>query len=101
MASSSRTDWAVLAQLRKRGQRPIGTIFVTDHYGQRRNLESSGGFAVFPPSEGEAYLVSGLDVLFIADRSDRSTELAQSLASAGPRCLWVHFRGSNPQQVIP
>ena len=101
MASNSRTDWALLAHLRKRGQKPAGTVFVTDHHGQRRNLEDSGGFAVFPPEADEAYLVAGLDVIFIADASARSTEMAQSFAAASPRCLWVHFRGQTPQRVIP
>lgn len=101
MASSSPTSWALLAHLRKRGQKPAATVFVTDHYGQRRNLEDSGGFAVLPPRSEEVFLAAGLDLIFIADRSERATQTAQALAAAGPRCLWIHFRGSSPQQVIP
>ena len=101
MASNSPIpSWPLLAHLRKRGQRPAGAVFVTDHDCQRRNLVASGGFVLPLPEKGDTYLVSGLDVVVIADQCERTIEAAQQIAASNPRYLAAYWRGRGLQVVI-
>lgn len=97
---SSTASWQSLAHLRKRGQRPLGCVFVTDRMTQRRNLELSGAFALQFPGPQDVYLVAGLDVVIIADHSEKAVETAQALAAANPRYLATYWRGQGLQAVI-
>lgn len=100
ISRSPSCSWSALATMRKRGQRPADGVWITDHYAQRRNLEASGAFCVFPPEEGEEYLLVGLETLLIADRCERMVEIAQRIAAAKPRSFAVLFRGTPVQVVV-
>lgn len=96
----SKASWYELEGLRKRGQRPTGGVWVVDEYQQRRHLESSGFFAVDLPTPNQVYLVAGLGVAMIANKSDRTVEVAQQLAGANPLRFAVLWRGEGRQVVI-
>jgi len=98
--SSPTPSWRTLATMRKRGQRPADGVFVTDHERQRWNLIDSGLFAVPLPKPEEAYLAAGLDVVVIAERSERAIEVAVLLASAGPAFLATYWRGQDREVVL-
>lgn len=96
----STASWQSLAHLRKRGQRPLECVIVTDRMVQRRNLELSGAFALPFPGPREVYLTVGLDVVVIADYSEKAVEIAQAIAAANPRYLATFWRGQGLQTVI-
>ncbi len=93
-------SWSLLEALRRRGQRPVGAIWVTDRAQQRRYLQESGVFAVEVPPVEWAYWVAGLAVLLTADKCAGLIAVAQALASAHPARLVVLWRGEAPQWVI-
>ena len=96
----STASWKTLGALRRRGQRPTGGIWVTDHAYQRLHLEESGVFAVELPKPDEVYLVAGLGVTLTADKTVRTIEVAHMIASARPALFILLWRGENPQLVI-
>lgn len=97
---SSTASWSTLARLRQRGQRPAWGVFVTDHPAQRHHLEESGAFAVGLPSPEHAYLVSGLDVVIIADFTPKTVDVARRFLSANPAYFATYFRGRGLSVVI-
>lgn len=96
----SACSWTALGRLRRRGQKPVGPVFVTDSWRQRVNLEDSGAFAVSFPLVEECIYAAGLEVVLIASRSELAVETAQHLASAGPRYFATYFRGQGLQVVL-
>lgn len=91
-SQSSTASWWNLRALRKRGQRPAGNVYVTDHGVQRRNLEASGLYALPVPQADQAIAVAGLDVVLIADRNECTVEVAQVLAAKAGHFA-TYFRG--------
>ena len=98
--NSSIPSWALLAHLRKRGQRPARGVLVTDSDLQRRNLGSAGAFALAFPAVEDSYLIAGLEAVVIADYGEKAVEVAQLLAAANPRYLATYWRGRGLQVVI-
>lgn len=92
-------SWALLAHLRKRGQRPAGFMLVTDHERQRRNLIASGAFALPLPKAEEGYLVAGLEVALFADRNEPGAEAAGILFASHPASLVVLWRGGEVEAL--
>ena len=93
-------SWQMLGHLRKRGQRPSGGLFVTDHTLQRRHLELGGLFTVMLPADEAAYLAAGLEVVLIADRNERSIHAAQCIASAHPSYFATYWRDHGLEVVL-
>lgn len=97
---SSTASWHQLALLRRRGQKPAA-LFVTDDSRQRWNLEASGVFAVgLPQSDKDDYLVSGLDVVVIADFGEHSMDVARRFMTSSPRYFATYWRGRGLSVVI-
>lgn len=97
---SSTPSWQHLSGLRKRGQRPVSGIYVTDHDRQRSLLAASGLYAVGFPRDDETCFAAGLDVVLHANRTERSIEVAQKIAAANPRFFATYWRGVGRQVVI-
>lgn len=93
-------SWTALGRLRRRGQRPAGAVFVTDNWRQRLNLEESGAFAVAFPLVEECIFVAGLEVVLLAEPTELAMDMAQYLASAGPRFFATYFRGRARSVVL-
>jgi len=76
-------------------------LWITDHARQRQLLQESGLFAVGVPTPEEVYLVAGLAVALIANKSARLIEIAQRIMAAHPCAFSVLWRGEPLQQVLP
>ena len=93
-------SWSALGRLRRRGQKPAGPVIVTDHWRQRVNLEESGAFAVSFPLVEECIFAAGLEVVLFAEPTELAVQIAQHLASAGPRYFATYIRGKGLQVVL-
>ena len=93
-------SWSALGRLRRRGQKPVGLLFITDNWRQRKNLEDSGAFAVSFPLIEECIFAAGLEVVLIADPTELAMDMAQHIASARPRFFATHFRGRERSVVL-
>lgn len=96
----SACSWSALGRFRRRGQRPAGPLFVTDDWRQRMNLEASGAFAVSMPLVEECVFAAGLEVILVAGPTEHARQIAQQLASAGPKSFAAYFRGRGRQVVL-
>lgn len=94
------SDWASLGRLRRRGQKPADTVWITDNWRQRANLQMGGNFVLPLPLANEAPYVAGLEVILIADPGDAGEGAAQLLASANPRRFVTYFRGRGAEVVL-
>lgn len=97
---ASTASWQTLGHLRRRGQRPQGGVWIVDETYQRQHLEDSGAFAVGFPEPAEVYLVAGLGVTLIADKTVKAIEIAHMLAMARPAMFVVLWREEGRQLVI-
>lgn len=98
MHSSQSTSWQRLRMLRRRGQKPALPVLVSDHLGL---LDDTGVLALSVPTDGDEELLTGLDVVAMFDKNDRTVEVAQRLASAAPASLAIIWRGADLQRVLP
>jgi len=75
-------------------------VIVTDDSRQRFNLECSGAFAVGFPVPKDDYLISGLDVVIIANFSEISMQVARRIMGCNPRYFATYFRGRGLSVVV-
>lgn len=97
---SSTANWATLARLRKRGQKPIAFVAVCDSGQRIAYWERLGFFAVMLPAAAECYLLSGLWVLLDVVSNSATIAKAQEIASANPKRLQISWRGERFETVI-
>jgi hypothetical protein len=97
---SSTPNWMQLGQARRRGQRPSGCVWITDHETQRYNLIAAGGYALNLPEPEQAVFIAGLDVILLARRNERTTQAALLIASAAPNLFSIHWCGEGCEQVL-
>jgi hypothetical protein len=97
---SSTPEWIQLGQARRRGQRPSAAVWITDHENQRYNLVASGAYALGLPLPEQTVFIAGLDVILLAHRSERTAEVALSIASAAPNLFSIYWRGEGAERVL-
>lgn len=95
----SQPSWHLLQRMRKRGERPMGGVWMVDDDSRRLLLLSRGLYAIRVPARAQAWL-SGLDVFLLARRMPSRIELAQEIASTYPRFFALEWEGEQWQTVI-
>jgi hypothetical protein len=93
-------DWHQLADLRRRGERPVGGVWIAQENRRRQLLAARGLFAVDVPALDQCYLAAGLDVFLLAQRQQLTVDVARAIASAGPRNFVTAWDGDRWREVI-
>jgi hypothetical protein len=97
----STPSYADLARMRKRGQRPVGPIYVTDDRPEREWLWRQHGLYGIPlPKPDQAYLLAGLWVTMQAKREERTQVIAEQIAYANPKKFSIDWAGERTDYVI-
>lgn len=96
----STPSWMHLGELRRRGQRPSASLWITDHENQRYNLLASGAYALGLPQPEQVVFAAGLDVILLARRQERTAEAALSIASAAPNLFSIYWRGEGREVIL-
>jgi hypothetical protein len=97
----SMPSYRELAHMRKRGQRPLGPIWVTDDAAERRRVyEHFGLFPVPLPKLEQAYLLAGLWVHMYAQRTEDTMGVAAWITAAGPKRFTIKWIGERWDTVI-
>jgi hypothetical protein len=95
----STPSWEELAALRRRGQRPMGPVYLSPDAGYRARQWRNRGLYCLAPG-GAPVLLAGLGVLLIAPKTAQFTEYAQAVAAADPLHFQVQWEGERWQSVI-
>jgi hypothetical protein len=93
-------DWQALAAMRRRGERPVGGVWIARDARRRQLLANRGFFAVGIPEPEQCYLVAGLDVFLLAPRAPKTIDIAQAIASANARYFATMWDGDRMRKVI-
>lgn len=94
-------NWHDLAQLRKRGQRPMGLVYLADDWRVRRAIENNYGLWALPlPKAEECYLLAGLWAVMFTDRNDRTQQVAWDIAAVHPKHFSIGWKGERWDQLM-
>jgi hypothetical protein len=93
-------DWHQLAAMRRRGERPIGGVWIAQDGRRRRLLAGRDLFALDVPSIEQCYLAAGLDVFLLAVREQATIDVALAIAAATPRYFVTAWQGDLWREVI-
>jgi hypothetical protein len=97
----STPSYADLTRMRKRGQRPIGPLYVSDDRAFRDRMYTCHGLYGVPlPKPEQCFLLAGLWVVMLAKRDDRTQEIAELIASANPKRFSVDWLGERTDLVV-
>lgn len=92
-------SWPHLAQLRRRGQRPMGPVFLVPQRSYREYLWGEKGLYSLTP-DGDPILLAGLRVVVMADKTPELLEFVQAVAAARPNGLQVEWEDARWQTVM-
>lgn len=92
-------SWEELAQMRRRGQRPVGAVYLSTDRGYRERQWTNRGLYCLSP-DGPAVLLAGLSVLMLAPKTPALIEYAQSIFAANPLRFQVKWEGESWQDVM-
>lgn len=95
----STPSWKGLASLRRKGQRPMGPVYLSPDGGYRFRQWQNRGLYCLPP-DGEVVLLSGLSVLMMAVKTSQLVEYAQAVLSVNPYRFQIQWKGEPWQDVI-
>ncbi len=86
--------------LRKRGQRPEGSVFLAELFEHRRNLSRRGIYALGLPPEECAIRIAGLCVVMVANRTERAIKAAGEILEARPKSFQIKWLGEKWEEVL-
>lgn len=94
----STPSWEQLGQMRRRGQRPVGGVWLSDDADRRWLFWRKGLYAL--PLDGPEVMLAGLDVVMIVRRSLHHQKRVEAVFQSGPRKLSIDWEGEKWQCAI-